>query len=269
MDEMHDLRPRGLFIPLELFNDNRLSHPEKFAVVLIDMLDNGLLHCYASNGYLAEKLGVTRQSLANFLTNLRECGWVIDLPPAQGKNRRLTTPLREVREKLGRVSSKTVTQKRNGHSEISEEPVTYNSNDGYLNKYEPVTYNSKIIKKEELEYLEREKINKSGDEERNQALDLYTEFFPGERLNLFQQDIVQTEVTDIEVWRAVLVFWKGNDHRGRSIARMLDKYKQDVEAKANPTLEKSRVVINDFDKCPICENGFQKECPEHGGQQPG
>lgn len=52
----------------------------------------------------------------------------------------------------------------------------------------------------------------------------YQKFFPHFTPSCYQQDLIETFVTDLDVWRETLMFWAGNDYRPQSIAKMLDYY---------------------------------------------
>ena len=65
----------------------------------------------------------------------------------------------------------------------------------------------------------------------SQPLELYRKFYPHITPNIFQQELIESYVTDIEVWYEVLELWCGNDYRALSIKKMIDCYDDKVKAK--------------------------------------
>lgn len=60
----------------------------------------------------------------------------------------------------------------------------------------------------------------------------YVRFFPGFNPSCFQQDLMESCITDLGVWREVLEFWAGNDYRAQSIKKMIDFYDELAGKKA-------------------------------------
>lgn len=68
---------KGLWIPIEIFNDPDLTSMEKFLMAFIYNLDQskeGGTPCWASNKWFAEKLGVSQGRLKNILSDLNRKG---------------------------------------------------------------------------------------------------------------------------------------------------------------------------------------------------
>ena len=65
----------------------------------------------------------------------------------------------------------------------------------------------------------------------SEALELYRKFYPHVTPNIFQQELIESYVTDIEVWYEVLEMWCGNDYRALSIKKMIDCYDVKVKEK--------------------------------------
>lgn len=61
----------GLWIPLEILNDENLSLQEKFVLAMIKALDKGQ-GCFASNKYLAKFVGVSADRISKLITNLHK-----------------------------------------------------------------------------------------------------------------------------------------------------------------------------------------------------
>lgn len=65
----------------------------------------------------------------------------------------------------------------------------------------------------------------------SEALELYRKFYPHVTPNIFQQELIESYVTDIDVWYEVLEMWCGNDYRALSIKKMIDCYDNKVKEK--------------------------------------
>ena len=57
-----------------------------------------------------------------------------------------------------------------------------------------------------------------------EALTVYQRYFPNFTPSCFQQDMIESAVTDIDAWDKTLLFWASNDYRPASIGKMLDYY---------------------------------------------
>ena len=54
---------------------------------------------------------------------------------------------------------------------------------------------------------------------------MYLKICPNARLNFFQMDMIEVEVTDVEAWQETLSFWFGNNYRAESVFKMIEYYK--------------------------------------------
>ena len=243
-EEYHQEGHRVYSMPYELFTAPGLSLKDKIAINQIDRLDNDERHCYASNGYLAERLEMEVGSVVNMLTRLRKKGWVIDVPN-QDNQRRLTTPLGENRRKLKRfaVANKDVYPV---HSSMEEPP----SQDGY-----PV-HSSMVPLYKDLSLEEKRE---------EQLLEIFRKYLPTFLPSPMQQGEIFDTVTDVALWEECCKYWALNTHQPRSVGRLLDMYSRKFNEKTTPSLSNTRVVIDDFNSgyCASCENGFKHLCPEH------
>lgn len=66
---------KGIWIPIEIWNDDRLTIVEKGILAEIDSLD-GENHCYASNEHIAEFCHCTERTVSAAITKLIELGYV-------------------------------------------------------------------------------------------------------------------------------------------------------------------------------------------------
>jgi DNA-binding MarR family transcriptional regulator len=259
MNEHHELQVRGLFIPLDLFKDKRLTTTEKLLIVLVDMLDNGSRHCYASNHYLGELLGVTEQHVINSLTKLRRLGWVSDLPGGEDK-RRITTLLGDTRGQLRRVAER--------EDVPTDKSVGQSLEQSAVQPLEPVMappINRFLDYKDECLEIKEES-----------ALSIFKTFFPDVSPNLFQQDQLTTYVTDLSKWKTTVVFWKTNGYQGRHVGRLIDCYTNGnalpkANGNGNGRQQVTGMVVQDDlaqypNRCPICGNTGQETCPYHKQQ---
>ena len=67
---------KGVWIPKEVWLDNRLSALDKMVLVEIDSLDREESGCYASNKYLAEFCQCSETKVSNAISKLKELGYV-------------------------------------------------------------------------------------------------------------------------------------------------------------------------------------------------
>lgn len=54
---------------------------------------------------------------------------------------------------------------------------------------------------------------------------MYQKMFPEVQLNLYQMELIEFDVTDLEAWDYTLKWWLGNGYRGQSIFKMIEYYK--------------------------------------------
>jgi biotin operon repressor len=81
MDESINIKEKytfnivGIWTPIEVFRDKRLTSNEKYLLQVIKMLD-GKDGCFASNEYMADFMEVTEQTVSNGISNLKKCGYI-------------------------------------------------------------------------------------------------------------------------------------------------------------------------------------------------
>ena len=54
---------------------------------------------------------------------------------------------------------------------------------------------------------------------------MYRTAYPATQLNIFQQEMLDFEVTDVDAWKETIRFWAGNGYRGESVFKMIEYYK--------------------------------------------
>lgn len=99
---------KGVWIPREVWLDNRLNALDKVILTEIDSLDQGEKGCYASNQHLAEFCQCSERKVSAAVTKLITCGYV-SVASFDGRKRTLHSNLSNVRgrlEKIARQDSK-------------------------------------------------------------------------------------------------------------------------------------------------------------------
>jgi len=67
---------KGIWIPIEIWQDKSLSWNEKILLMEIDSFTAKGHECYISNEYIADLLGVTERSASRLLSHLLESGYI-------------------------------------------------------------------------------------------------------------------------------------------------------------------------------------------------
>lgn len=67
---------KGIWIPIEIWQDRSLSWNEKILLMEIDSFTSKGHECYISNEYIADLLGVTERSAGRLLSHLLESGLI-------------------------------------------------------------------------------------------------------------------------------------------------------------------------------------------------
>lgn len=84
-------------------------------------------------------------------------------------------------------------------------------------------------------------------------LELLLKVCPNAQLNFFQMEMIEAEVTDVEVWKETLKFWFGNGYRAQSVFKMIAYYNEKIE-------ERNRGRWQDVGR-PDAEVAFIPELP--------
>lgn len=53
----------------------------------------------------------------------------------------------------------------------------------------------------------------------------YRKAFPTTNLTIYQQEMLEFEVHDLDAWRETIRFWGGNGYRAESVFKMIEYYK--------------------------------------------
>ena len=69
---------KGIWIPKEIYSNDKLSWSEKILLVEIDSLDNED-GCFASNFYFSEFLGVSEVRISNIIAKLKKLNYIEQL----------------------------------------------------------------------------------------------------------------------------------------------------------------------------------------------
>lgn len=67
---------KGMWIPAQVWLDDRLTALDKFILVEIDSLDNGEDGCYATNEYLSAFCRCSERKVKGAISKLKECGYL-------------------------------------------------------------------------------------------------------------------------------------------------------------------------------------------------
>lgn len=67
---------KGVWIPREVYLDERLNALDKIILVEIDSLDNGQKGCFASNKYLADFCQCSQTKVSNSISKLIKYGYI-------------------------------------------------------------------------------------------------------------------------------------------------------------------------------------------------
>ncbi len=79
----------GLWIPPEIWHDERLSPIEKMIYRIVASLDNGEGGCFASNGYIAGLCGCAERTVTSSVRKLVSAGY-LSVAGFDGRHRKLT-----------------------------------------------------------------------------------------------------------------------------------------------------------------------------------
>lgn len=90
---------KGVWIPREVWLDDRLNALDKVILTEIDSLDQGEKGCYASNQHLAEFCQCSERKVSAAVSKLIECGYV-SVASFDGRKRTLRSNLSNVRGRL-------------------------------------------------------------------------------------------------------------------------------------------------------------------------
>jgi Helix-turn-helix domain len=90
---------KGIWIPAELWLDNRLTPEEKVFIAEIDSLDRGKDHCYASNEYFSDFFQCKERKIQDMLSKLKKLGFVEQVS-FDGRNRIIKSNLKTIYTKF-------------------------------------------------------------------------------------------------------------------------------------------------------------------------
>ena len=99
-------------------------------------------------------------------------------------------------------------------------------------------------------------------------LELLLKVCPNAQLNFFQMEMIESEITDVEVWKETLKFWFGNGYRAQSVFKMIQYYNEKVEERSRGRWQD--VGRDDHSlptyKCSECLDGGKVRRPDPNGQ---
>ena len=159
---------KGVWIPKEVWLDEKLTWMEKFLLVEIDSLDKEK-GCFASNKYFAEFFQLSPSRISELVSQLVSKGYVTTFLLYDGKQvkQRILTPTVPIRKR-----ERGIRKVEGGYSEKAEDSNTI-LNNTINNKYINISFNTwwdlydkKVGSKTKLE----SKWNKLTDDQRTQAI---------------------------------------------------------------------------------------------------
>lgn len=86
---------KGIWIPKELWIDQRLSYLEKALMAEIDSLDCGEEHCFAANDYFEKMFNAKTRTISQAITKLKRLGFIQQVG-FDGRTRKLKSNLKTV-----------------------------------------------------------------------------------------------------------------------------------------------------------------------------
>ena len=99
-------------------------------------------------------------------------------------------------------------------------------------------------------------------------LEMLMKISPGARLNCFQMELIEAEITDIDAWKETLTFWFGNNYRAESVFKMIEYYKQVIDKRSQGRWQD--VGRPDYQpeqyKCKTCFDFGKVTKPDPNGQ---
>ncbi len=67
---------RGIWIPIEIMKDSRLSYSQKFILAEIEQLSQLHDGCYAQNSHFAELAGIAKATVSRAIAGLKDMGYI-------------------------------------------------------------------------------------------------------------------------------------------------------------------------------------------------
>lgn len=124
--------PKGIWIPWEVWEDNRLSIHDKVAFVVISGLARGECGCFATNKQLAEFCKISERQVCRAVGNLTEFGYL--------RTENAGSPVRRIYVEQRQIGAVTTPDWRGMNAELaqSERPIgtvttpDWQSEDGFL-----------------------------------------------------------------------------------------------------------------------------------------
>lgn len=104
---------KGLWIPIEIYLDERLSSQDVFLIAEIDSLDNGE-GCFARNEHFCKRMKIKERAVQNHLKELEKLGLIEIVLNRKNNTRRIFSNVKEIvyeQEKTKRNKLRELTQK--------------------------------------------------------------------------------------------------------------------------------------------------------------
>ena len=169
---------KGVWIPKEIWNDERLSANDKVLLTEIDSLDNSTQHCFAGNDYFAKFIHVSESTISRSIKKLHDIGYITNLGVIDGRTRVIICNVHYSVEQ-GSVVKMTKQINQYDKSEMSKRPHN-NINNNTSNKYVVVDEERflKAIEKEQTRILEAYRTDEYSNKAIQYAIDSFNCFGP-------------------------------------------------------------------------------------------
>lgn len=190
---------KGVWFPKEIYLNKDLSWTEKILLIEIHSLqgDEG---CYASNQHLADFVGVREEVVSNYISKLKQKGY-IQIVQLRHPRRMVVSP--EVFNETP-PCVKMTSQKNEARSQKND--LTSQKNDLAIYRKSNTENNTAVVQKPTT------------------ALGVYRKYFPFVPLHVFNQELLDSLETDLDVFEQVMDIWVGRQYREQNIKGMMSLF---------------------------------------------
>ena len=148
MNESRDFK--GVWIPKEVWLDNRLNALDKVILMEIDSLDQGEKGCYASNEHLANFCQCSKTKVSTAISKLIECGYVY-IQNFDGRKR-------ELKSRLSNFERQNIKNCKAEYQNLKESNTDNNTNNNTVNNKKERKSKSKSYDEQIAEYTQNEEL---------------------------------------------------------------------------------------------------------------
>lgn len=224
---------KGVWIPKEVWLDERLSALDKIILVEIDSLDNEDTHCYASNEYLAEFCQCSERKITEAISKLLKYGY-IKVAKFDGKKRFLSSSLAKnaslpskkcqadsqnlLHNNIYNNKENNIRKKERKFDDVFEEKnVSSKLKEAFIELIKSRKLNKKNMTDKALE-LAIDKVRKLGKDEEEQIKIIYQSIENGwqglfplkeeNRIENNQKELYKIKTNEDIAWKKLFVIWE-------------------------------------------------------------